>query len=64
MSTISAADVGSSDAAPSRFGGAGEPQPRVRHLAREALVLMTFSATTSLAVAGCLLLLTTLGRQG
>jgi len=64
MSTISAAGVGSSDAAPSGFGGAGEPQPRVRHLAREALVLMTFSATTSLAVAGCLLLLTTLGRQG
>ena len=57
MSIITAADVGSPDAF-------GDPQPRVRHLAREAVVLMTFSAATSVAVAGCLLLLTTLGRQG
>lgn len=64
MSIISVADVGSSDAGQSGLGGAGDPQPRVRHLAREAVVLMTFSATTSVAVAGCLLLLTTLGRQG
>jgi len=58
MSTIAAADVGSSDVP------GLDPQPRVRHLAREAVVLMTFSATTSLAVAGCLLILTALGRQG
>ena len=64
MSTISAAGVGSADAAPPRLAGEGDPQPRVRHLAREAVVLMTFSAATSMAVAGCLLLLTTLGRQG
>ena len=59
MSTISAADVGSPDAP-----GLGHPQPRVRHLAREAVVLMTFLATASVAFAGCLLLLTALGRQG
>jgi hypothetical protein len=64
MSTISAADVGPSDAGHPRLGGALDPQPRVRHLAREAVVLMTFSAATSMAVAGCLLLLTTLGHQG
>jgi len=67
MSILSAADVGSPDAGQSAgqpgLGGAGA-QPRVRHLAREAVVLMTFSAATSVAVAGCLLLLTTLGRQG
>ena len=60
MSIITAADVGPADGP-----GAGDPQPRVRHLAREAVVLMTFSAaTSSVAFAGCLLLLTTLGRQG
>ena len=59
MSIISAADVGSPDAP-----GTGDPQPRVRHLAREAVVLMTFSAATSSAFAGCLLLLTALGRRG
>ena len=59
MSIISAADLGTPD-----VPGVGDPQPRVRHLAREALVLMAFSAATSLAVAGCLLLLTSLGRQG
>jgi len=64
MSTISAAGVGSADAAPPGLAGEGTSQPRVRHLAREAVVLMTFSAATSMAVAGCLLLLTTLGRQG
>jgi hypothetical protein len=37
---------------------------RVRHQAREALVLMAFSAATSLALAAALLLLTSLGRQG
>ena len=59
MSIISAADVGSPGVPAAR-----DPEPRVRHLAREAVVLMTFSAATSVAVAGCLLLLTTLGRQG
>ena len=64
MSTISAAGVGPSDAARPGRGGGGDPQPRVRHLAREAVVLMVFSAATSMAVAGCLLLLTTLGSRG
>lgn len=59
MSIISAADVGSPD-----VPGLGDPQPRVRHLAREAVVLMTFSAATSVAFAGCLLFLTALGRRG
>jgi len=62
MSILSAADVGSPDAGSPR--GAGDAQPRVRHLTREAVVLMAFSAATSVALAGCLLLLTTLGRQG
>ena len=56
MSITPAADVGAAD-----VPGAA---PRVRHLAREALVLMTFSAAASAAFAGCLLLLGTLGRQG
>lgn len=56
--SITAADVGSPDDL------RPDPQPRVRHLAREAVVLMTFSAATSVALAGALLLLTTLGRQG
>jgi hypothetical protein len=56
MRITPAADVGSTD-----VPGAA---PRVRHLAREALVLMLFSATTSATLAGCLLLLTNLGRQG
>ena len=38
--------------------------PRVRHLAREAIGLMAFSALASTTLAGCLLLLTTLGHQG
>ena len=38
--------------------------PRVRHLAREAIGLMAFSAIASTTLAGCLLLLTTLGHQG
>ncbi len=38
--------------------------PRVRHLAREAIGLMAFSAVASTTLAGCLLLLTTLGHQG
>lgn len=38
--------------------------PRVRHLARESLVLMAFSAATSTVLAGSLLLLTSLGHQG
>lgn len=35
--------------------------PRVRHQAREAAALMAFSATTSIAIATALLLLTRLG---
>ena len=38
------------------------PTPRVRHLVREAAALMAFSAVTSATLAGCLLLLTSLGR--
>lgn len=64
MSIISAAGIRSADASPRGRGGAGDPQPRVRHLAREAMVLMVFSASSSVAFAGCLLLLTSLGRQG
>jgi hypothetical protein len=37
-------------------------QPRVRHQAREAAVLMAFSAATSAAIAGALLLLAHWGR--
>jgi hypothetical protein len=37
-------------------------QPRVRHQARDAVVLMAFSAASSMAVAGGLLLLAQLGR--
>ncbi len=40
------------------------PRPRVRHLAREAVGLMAFSALASTTLAGCLLLLATLGHQG
>ena len=36
--------------------------PRVRHLAREAVAVMAFSAATSLGVATCLLVLTSLAR--
>jgi hypothetical protein len=57
MSITSAADVGSP-------GVPGTTVPRVRHLAREAIVLMAFSAGASTALAGCLLLLTALGRRG
>ena len=57
MSITSAADVGSP-------GVPGTAVPRVRHLAREAIVLMAFSAVASTTLAGCLLLLTALGRQG
>ena len=60
--SITAADIGQPAEHPS-FGGS-DPMPRVRHLAREAVVLMTFSAVTSSAFAGCLLLLSTLGRRG
>ena len=38
--------------------------PRVRHQAREAIGLMAFSALASTILAGCLLLLTTLGHRG
>jgi hypothetical protein len=38
--------------------------PRVRHLARDAIGLMVFSAIASSTLAGCLLVLTTLGHQG
>lgn len=41
-----------------------QPRPRVRHQARDAVALMAFSATASCVLAGCLLLLTTLGHQG
>jgi hypothetical protein len=37
-------------------------RPRVRHQARDAVVLMTFSALTSLGLAGCLMVLSGLGR--
>jgi hypothetical protein len=41
------------------------PAPRrVRDQAREAVVLMTFSAFTSLALATALLVITRLGQQG
>jgi hypothetical protein len=56
--SITTADVGQPD-----VPGA-DPLPRVRHLAREAVVLMTFSAVASSAFAGCLLLVTTLGSRG
>ncbi len=56
MSNSFATDVSASDA--------GRTTPRVRHLAREALGLMLFSAVTSTTLAGCLLLLTSLGHQG
>ncbi len=38
--------------------------PRVRHQAREAVVLMVFSAATSAAFAACLVVVASLGRQG
>ena len=41
---------------------AHRPARRVRHLARESLAVMLFSAATSGALAGGLLLLTTLAR--
>jgi hypothetical protein len=67
MSSTAAADIGSPGSARSpgtpRSGLAG-PQPRVRHQARESLVLMVFSAAASTAFAGCLLVLTALGHQG
>jgi hypothetical protein len=55
--SITAEDVGS----PGAPLGA---EPRVRHLAREAIVLMAFSAVASTSIAGCLLLLTALGPRG
>jgi hypothetical protein len=56
MSITPAAGVGAADVpAPAR---------RVRHQAREAVVLMAFSAGMSAALACCLVLLTSLGRQG
>jgi hypothetical protein len=55
--SITAEDVGSS-------GAPLGAEPRVRHLAREAIVLMAFSAVASTSIAGCLLLLTALGRRG
>jgi hypothetical protein len=57
MSITSAADVESP-------GVPGTAVPRVRHLAREAIVLMAFSAGASTTLAGCLLFLTALGRRG
>jgi hypothetical protein len=55
MSITRATDVASVPAAAT--------PPRVRHQAREAMALMVFSAATSVALAGCLLLLGSLGRQ-
>lgn len=43
---------------------AREAQPRVRHQAREAAVVMVFSATTSVAIALVLLVLASLTQQG
>ncbi len=40
----------------------GRPTPRVRHQAREAAALMAFSATTSVVLAGVLVLLAHWGR--
>jgi hypothetical protein len=37
-------------------------RPRVRHQAREAAALMAFSAATSMAIAGALVLLAHWGR--
>ena len=56
MSFTRATDVGAA--------GTACATPRVRHLAREALGLMAFSALASTTLAGCLLLLSSLGRQG
>jgi hypothetical protein len=39
-----------------------EVPPRVRHQAREAAALMVFSAATSVAIAGALVLLAHWGR--
>jgi hypothetical protein len=38
------------------------PVRRVRHQARESLAVMAFSAVSSAAVAGAILLITSLGR--
>lgn len=43
---------------------AREARPRVRHQAREAAVVMVFSAGTSLGIALVLLLLATVTQQG
>ncbi|QZY27966.1 hypothetical protein [Nocardioides coralli] len=56
MSITPAAGVGATDLS--------APAPRVRHQARDVLVLMVFSATVSASLACCLVLLTSLGRQG
>ena len=56
MSNTFATDVGAADAM--------SATPRVRHLAREALSLIVFSAVTSTTLAGCLMLLMNLGHQG
>ena len=40
------------------------PAKRVRHQAREVVVLMAFSAATSVALAAALMLLASLGNQG
>jgi hypothetical protein len=55
MSNTCATDVGTAGT---------RTAPRVRHLAREAIGLMAFSAITSTTLAGCLLLLSALGQQG
>lgn len=41
----------------------GPPVRRVRHQARDAVAVMTFSAACSVGVAAVFLLLTVLGRQ-
>jgi len=42
----------------------GAPERRVRHQAQDALLVMVFSAALSAGLAGLLLLITILGRQG
>jgi hypothetical protein len=51
-----------STAAP--VAGVGAPPRRVRHQARDVVLLMAFSATTSVAVAAGFLLLAHVARAG
>jgi len=49
--------------APSPVSAPAPATRRVRHQARDAATLMVFSAATSIATAGVLLVLTVLARQ-